>query len=385
MKGFMRRRGEAWELRVFLGADPVTGKKRYVSKTVRGGKREAQRTLAEMITDAERGLTVRTSATVGELLEQWFELASRDFSPKTVKETRGFMDRNLLPYLATVPLAKLRASDVDALYQRLLARGGKGGRPLKPATVRRIHVILRRALGQGVKWGWIGANPAAAATPPKVLDPDINPPSGGELGRVLQRAFDEQPELACSLLLAAATGARRSEVIALRWADVDLEARTVWIHRGVVVGVDGLVEKDTKTHSARRVSLDARTAAVVVDHYDRMRHRAEVCRTEVRADSFVFSNEADFSQSWYPDTVSRSFKRLCRREGMPDVRLHDLRHFVATQLFGAGVDARTIAGRLGHRNAATTLNVYAHFLQSADRGAADIIGSVIEFPTGEAS
>jgi integrase len=101
----------------------------------------------------------------------------------------------------------------------------------------------------------------------------------------------------------------------------------------------------------------------------------------------VFSNAADFSESWFPDTVSRSFKRLCRREGMPDVRLHYLWHFVATQLFGAGagVDARTIAGRLGHRNAATTLNVYAHFLQSVDRDAADIIGGVIEFPAGEAS
>jgi integrase len=159
----------------------------------------------------------------------------------------------------------------------------------------------------------------------------------------------------------------------------------VWIHRGVVVGMDGLVEKDTKTHSARRVSLDARTAAVLADRYVRMRHRADVCRTEVRPDSFVVSNEADFSESWSPDAVSRSFKRLCRREGMPDVRLHDLRHFVATQLFGAGVDARTIAGRLSPRNAVTTLNVYARFLQSVERGAADIIGSVIEFPTGEAS
>jgi integrase len=77
-------------------------------------------------------------------------------------------------------------------------------------------------------------------------------------------------------------------------------------------------------------------------------------------DAFVFSNAADGSESWFPDAVSRSFKRLCTREGMPDVRLHDVRNFVATQLLSAGVDVRTVAGRLGHRNAATTLNVYAH-------------------------
>ena len=75
--------------------------------------------------------------------------------------------------------------------------------------------------------------------------------------------------------------------------------------------------------------------------------------------------------------MSRSFKRLCEKEGLPDVRLHDLRHFVATQLLSAGVDVRTVAGRLGHRNAATTLNVYAHFVEQTDRAAADIMGGVL--------
>ena len=148
MKGFIRQRGDAWELRVYLGADPVTGKQRYATRTVRAGKREAQRVLNEMITEAGRGLAVRRNATVGELLEAWFEMASGDFSPSTVKETRGFIDRNLLPTLGAVPLSKLRASELDAFYRRLQASGGSGGRPLSPATVRRIHGILRRALGR---------------------------------------------------------------------------------------------------------------------------------------------------------------------------------------------------------------------------------------------
>ncbi len=91
----------------------------------------------------------------------------------------------------------------------------------------------------------------------------------------------------------------------------------------------------------------------------------------------MFSNAADGSEPWFPDSVSRSFKRLCVREGLHDARLHDLRHFVATQLLGAGVDVRIVAGRLGHRNAATTLNVYAHFLEQTGRAEADIIGQVI--------
>lgn len=377
MKGYMRQRGQSWELRVFLGNDPVTGKQRYATKSVRGGKREAQRVLAEMVTEAERGLLVRTNATVGELLEAWFDLASRDFSPKTVKETRGIIDRYLTPAVGTVPLSKLRSSDLDRFYRRLQAGGGAGGRPLAAATVRRIHGVLRRALGQGVRWGWLGVNPASATTPPRVPVSDIQPPGRAELARVLRRAADESPELACYLVVAAATGARRSELVALRWSDVDVEAGTVAIARGVVSGPDGLVEKDTKTHASRRVSLDAGTVGALADHREQMRVRAQAFRVELADDAFVFSNAVDCTEPWFPDSVSRAFKRLCDREGLTGVRLHDLRHFVATQLLSAGVDVRTVAGRLGHRNAATTLNVYAHFLQQADRDAADIIGNVI--------
>ena len=377
MKGFIRRRGDAWELRVFLGTDPVTSKKRYASRTVRGGKREAQRVLNEMVAGAEQGLSVRTSATVGELLERWFEFASRDFSPKTVKETRGFIDRNLLPTLGSVHLSKLKASDLDRLYRTLQSSGGMRGRPLAPGTVRRIHGILRRALGQGLKWGWIGVNPAVATTPPRVPHADINPPSSAEVARVLRRAAETSPELACFLMLSAATGARRSEIVALRWTDVDLADRTVAIRRGIVAGPDGLVEKDTKSHAARRVALDERALVLLADHAKHMRSNAAACRITLDDNAFVFSNEVDGSEPWYPDSVSRSFRRLCELEGLQGVRLHDLRHFVASQLLSAGVDVRTVAGRLGHRNAATTLNVYAHFLEQSDRAAADVMGRLI--------
>ena len=194
---------------------------------------------------------------------------------------------------------------------------------------------------------------------------------------MLHRAGEESPDSACFLMLAAATGARRSELVALRWTDVDIANATVSIARGVVFGPNGLVEKDTKTHSARRVSLDPRTTQIVTDHHQRMKDRAATCRIVLPGDAFVFSNAADGSGPWFPDSVSRSFKRLCDKEGMPGVRLHDLRHFVATQLLSAGVDVRTVAGRLGHRNASTTLNVYAHFLEQSDREAADIIGNVL--------
>ncbi len=166
-------------------------------------------------------------------------------------------------------------------------------------------------------------------------------------------------------------------MVALRWRNVAFEEGVLSIERGMVFGPDGLVEKDTKTHAVRRVALDAGTLAALDAHRELMDARAETCGVSLVEDAFVFSNSPDGSAPWFPDSVSCSFKRLCVPEGLHDVRLRDLRHFVATQLLGAGVDVRTVAGRLGHRNAATTLNVYAHFLEQTDRAAADIIGQVI--------
>ncbi len=219
MKGFMRQRGASWELRVFLGRDPLTGKKRYATRTVRGGKREAQTALAEMVTEAERGLTVRTTATVGELLEAWFEFAAPDFSPKTVKETRGYIDRSLMPALGSTAIGQTQARRSRCVLPSAAHRRvGSGGRPLAPGTVKRIHGILRRALNQGVKWGWIGINPATATTPPRV-------PAVGHQTAVARGARTSAPAsgggLAGSGLLPDARGCHRRPSVRVDCASMD--------------------------------------------------------------------------------------------------------------------------------------------------------------------
>jgi integrase len=377
MKGSMRQRGSAWELRVYLGADPVSGKPRYVTKTVQGGKREAQKALNELVVAAERGTIARTRTTVGELLDAWLELARADFSPKTVRETSGMIERYLRPALGDVPLNKLTAATLDRYYRTMLDGGGHDGRPLSPGTIRRVHGILRRALTQGVRWGWIGVNPATSASPPRVPAPTINPPTPTELAKLQASIESDDPEFATFVRLAAITGARRSEVLGLRWPDVDLEGSVLTISRGLVVGPDGLVEKDTKTHQVRRVALDAATVETLRVHRSAADERAARFAGHVAADAFVFANDVAGRIPWFPDSASRRFRQACRRIDLHGVRLHDLRHYVATRLLTAGVDVRTVSGRLGHRNAATTLNVYAHFVPESDQEAAELLARLI--------
>lgn len=377
MKGSIRQRSEGtWELRVFLGRDPVTGLKRYTSRTVIGGKRDAQRALAAMINQAPDAAPTK-AMTVGDVLERWFDHARDGLSPSTQGVTRMIIDKHLGPHLGSVPLSSLTPARIDAAYRALGRRGGRGGKPLAPGTVRRAHNVLHRAMVQAVRWGWLPSNPVSLSSPPRLPKPDIQPPEAEDVMRLFAVAHETNPAFATYLQVAAATGARRGELVALRWSDLDLDAGVIRIRRGIVNGPDGLTEKDTKTHAARRIAIDAGTAGVLSRHRAAAERLAAASGTTISGRCFVFSDSADGLQSWNPAYITQAFARLAKRAGVPDVRLHDLRHFVATRLLASGVDVRTVAGRLGHRNPNVTLNVYAHFLPEADRDAADFLGRLL--------
>jgi integrase len=109
-----------------------------------------------------------------------------------------------------------------------------------------------------------------------------------------------------------------------------------------------------------------------------MQSRAEFCSVTLDPTAFVFSDHERGIEPWRPNRVTLAFRRLCIELGIPGIRFHDLRHFAATNLLSAGIDVRTVSGRLGHANAATTLGTYAHFVGAADRNAAAVLERVIE-------
>jgi len=184
--------------------------------------------------------------------------------------------------------------------------------------------------------------------------------------------------LACFLLVAATTGARRGELCALRWSDLDKKTGALTISRSIVESQDStLIEKDTKTHSSRRIALDSGSMAALADQRDRCQRRAKSCGARLAESAHIFSMDPDGGRPWVPNEVTKRFIRIRRSVGLDSVRLHDLRHFTATRLLSEGVPVRTVSGRLGHANAATTLGVYAHFVEESDRDAADKIGSIL--------
>jgi integrase len=298
-----------------------------------------------------------------------------------VRGYRAILDRRIIPKWGDTPLRKVRAVDLDRWYGELRSRGGPRSTPLAANTVMRVHAVLHRALGQGVRWGWLTTNPADHATPGRPKRNEIAPPSPDAVVMLIEKAGTVNPALPVFLRLAAGTGARRGELCALRWENVDFEGRQLVIDRALVEIGGDVIEKDTKTHAARRVGLDTGTLEMLRAHRAEREDLARACGATVLPDSFLFSHEVDGSEPWRPGYVTTAFTRIRDELGLGTVRLHDLRHFTATRLLAAGKDIRTVSGRLGHANAATTLGVYAHFLQASDHDAADAIGALLDGET----
>jgi integrase len=383
----IRKRRDGLQVQVYAGRDPLTGRKRWVSQQVPGqtkaSMRQAKQIEARLLEEVGAGQHKGSrSRTMAELLERWLEWRPtvRPIAPTTVASYRAALDRYILPALGKLPVRQVDAATLDTFYARLRTGGGKGGRPLKASTVHEVHAVLSGALKQAVVWGWIGHNPAKLATAPSVEKADVQPPQAEDAARLLAAAMEESPELGLFLRLAVMLGARRGEICSLRWPDIDFDRGEVLIAGNVVrVPRQGLVRKDTKTHAKRRVAVGAGTLDLLRSHRVEQAKAALACGATLPADAYVFSHVPNGSSPIDPDGVSHRFLKLARRLGV-NCRLHDLRHFMVTQLVAGGVDWRTVSGRAGHADGHMTLATYAHFQQAQDRQAAELMERLIRLP-----
>ena len=168
MKGHVRRRGNSWELRAYVGVDPTTSRAKYLTRTFRGGKREADEALARFVAEVSGGGHAAKDTTLNDLIRRWLDLVRDDLSPSTVRGYERIIRCYIHPAIGRVSLTKLRTDQLDRFYSQLRDEGSQDGGPLSPATVRQTHAVIRRALNQAMRWGWITTNPASLARPPRV-------------------------------------------------------------------------------------------------------------------------------------------------------------------------------------------------------------------------
>jgi integrase len=359
-----------WRLRAYVGRRP-NGTPIQASKTFHGGSRAADDELRRFVEQVGRSRSPDRAATLATVLEAWMD-SRRRATPLTRAGDQGYIDRRIVPELGGIRLDRLNGRDLDRAYTRWLAEG------LSPSTVQKMHSIISAALTQAVKWDMADRNVAKLATPPSRQQQPSRSIGQDELTRLIVKArADGDATLAMAVCLGAVTGARRGELLALRWSDLDETRATLTIGRSMSTLEGGRLESGpTKTHQVRRLIVDEQTVALLAWWRTGQADHAAAVGVPLVRDPYILAGQdrprAD--RPVLPQTLSHQFTRLARSLDMP-YHFHELRHFAATRMISSGIDPRMAATRLGHARPNITLEIYAHAVEAADRRAAELLGA----------
>ena len=318
-----------------------------------------------------------SKATVGEYLSTWInEVHASQLKATTLERYKQVINKHLIPELGAIKLQDLRASHVQALYTNLLTRPTATGEPLSPRTVELIGTVLKIAIKYAVNVDEVMAvNPANRVPLPKGKGSIPAPWSIQELNTFLDVARTHR--LFFFFRLSAFTGARRGELLALKWSDFDGSAITISKNR-LSVSKQVLVQNSTKggTNGQRRVPLDRETIELFSAHRKRQLIERLALGEYWHDTGYVFTQENGLPI--YPHTPSDLFKKLLKKAGLRPTRLHDQRHLHATELLRLGEPLHVVASRLGHRDAMVTATIYAHVSDQQAETASSTFANAVE-------
>lgn len=373
--GYVVEREGRWYAVAYEGLDPLTGadRRRWHRAPDRAA---AQLLVAELASRPRRGPLGLTLARY--LRTRWLPARQARLKPTTHFRYRAMVESYILPHLGRVPLGQLNARHLERLYASLLDHGAVDGGALAAKTVLNVHQILRKALGDAMRAGLIVRNVALSVDPPRgSAASEQRCWDEAQLRWFLARARDYR--LYPALWLAAATGMRRGEVIALRWSDVDLADRRLAVRRSASCAGYAVHVTTNKTPTSRRsIDLDDQTVSVLEEW--QARQRAKLGRTP----ETVFTTTA--GRPVHPQVLSQCFESVIAAAGLDRIRFHDLRHTHASLLLKARVPLKVVSERLGHSSPAFTMVVYQHVLPGMQRDAADLFGRLVRptrpTPTG---
>jgi len=391
------RRGKTWSYVIRVTDARGVSKPRWVGGFTTEAAAKRARDEARIAASAS-GYIDRSTVTVEDYLSQWLAAHALEVKPRTRAGYAHLIETYVVPRIGAMRLQAVRSADLSRLYRDLLEGGGRGGRPLSARSVEYVHAVLRKAFADAVRTDQVlSSNPAERAKRPRK---DVTQPvvmwSAADLAAFL--ASTQGHRLHAFFWLAAATGARRGELVNLRWADVHLGEAPSLRLRGTVSVINGVrVEGSTKGGRERIVSIDPATVAVLQAHrvaQDRERELAGGAWVEDSAQTaggHVFQQE--LGAPLFPDTPTALMRKLLRQHNdaatsigddptgkvrsLPSIRLHDLRHLHASLLLKAGVPVHVVAHRLGHADPSITLRVYAHVLDDQASHAATVFAEVL--------
>jgi integrase len=377
MKNGIQKRGKSYSYCIRV-PDPIAGKTK--PKWVGGfaSEKEAKEARDKTRVIVSKGTYIAPSKiTVGEYLNTWIEIHSHSLKPSTAQSYRGNISRNLIPFIGKIHLSQLRPTHIQKLYVDLVSKGNERGVPLSARSVEFAGAVLSKALKYAIDVeGILSSNPANRVSRPKGTPKRLEPFTVDEAKRFLEGVREHR--LFPLYRLAFFSGARLGELLALQWTDLDYRELKLVISKNRIRLVGGDIEQgSTKGGEGRRVVvLDAETVEIL-----RSLQKSQFVE-RLRAGSLwvesghIFTDELGKPIS--SGSPTKVFQRYRKALNLREQRLHDCRHFHATQLLRSGLPLHVVAHRLGHRDAMVTATIYAHVTSDQAENASAIFAKAME-------
>ena len=339
MRGHITKRAKnSYSIAISLGKDSTTGKYKYQWVSVKGTKKDAEKRLSELIHQLDSGTFIKPSKiTLAEYLERWLrEYAWANLAPRTAEGYELIVRRHLMPALGNITLTGLK---------------------------------------EAVKLGLLNRNVADAVSPPSCSRYEWQYFNEFDFNTFLETA--KKSPYYVLFYLALFTGMRRSEILALRWRDVDLVLCEAHVSRSLHQLQTGeiVIRSPKSKQGLRTVDLPLSTALLLQEYKDKHTAQRATLGIQLNENDLIFSDIE--GKPLLPNTVTHAWIKLVRRTGLKGVRLHDARHTHASLMLKQGIHPKIVQERLGHASIQMTLDTYSHMAREIQKAAAESFDSLV--------
>ena len=394
MRGHLKNRNGNYTIVIYHGMefDPASGKnkKKYTWHSAnqllgrKAGKKEAEDLLLELLKQVSSDtFVIPDKLSFGEfLMSHWLPHMKNLVRANTYRRYEGIVKNHLVPNLGGIQVAKIKPITLQKLYTTLLEDGnrkdGKEG-ALSARSVHYVHTTIHKALGQAVIWRMIIANSADAVELPKIEKKEMLAWDTIQVKNFLTAVKGHRHY--ALYLMAFSTGMRQSEILGLRWQDVDLNKGIVAVRQGLHYAKGKFEFKEPKTKKSKRtITLPPGTVKALKEH-DRQQKEAYMKLKEKSKEKYTKKCEeypglifrSKVGTPINPRNLIRHFEKVQEGLDMPSLTFHEIRHTHATLLLQAGEHVKVVSERLGHATVAITMDLYSHVLPNMQAGAADKI------------
>jgi integrase len=377
--------------RIVYDIPTANGKRKQKRETLYNvTKSEAEETLAKRKEQAKiRQAVHNPNMTVANLFDEFFQIKRRTLSASALERYEEMFRNYIGPTIGNVKVSTLRPEHLAYAYANWSAKGIRG-KPLSGRTVHHFHDLIRCALNFGVRREWVTRNVATlleAEDIPKAITPEPTALEETETVRLLKTAQNPSPRavraggtsaepwFAPAVAFAVYTGARRGEVLGLKWPDVDFAASSVTIRRSLArTHTRGLFFKEPKNDRARTITLPAPMLAILEQHRKRQAQECDALGKGYKGDDLVFARPDGSPVN--PRMFGSRVVELAERAKVKAITLHCLRDTHASLLAKKGVPLEVVSKRLGHADIRVTAERYLHVYRDRDAAAASVLDTL---------